>query len=86
MSITIDLPPAIVHEAEAYAQSRKITIERMVADCFDAEIRRLRERKIEKENWLKGLDELVKRTSASLPGSEPYKFNRADAYPEDVFA
>ena len=81
MPITIDIPPAIVQEAMAFAQSRNTTFEQMVVDCLDAELRRRREA----QSAISRLDAIAERVNAKLSG-EPYKFNRADAYPEDVFA
>ena len=82
MPITLDLPPALVQEAKAFAESRNTTLERMLVDCLNAELQR--ERKV--TDWEADFDRLVQECAKNLPGREPYKFNRADAYPEDVFA
>lgn len=79
MPITIDLPPAIIQEAKAYAESRHTTIEKMVVDYIDEELRH--SRKV--QNVLSRLEELKRRTNARLSG-EPYKFNRADAYEPEI--
>jgi hypothetical protein len=42
MSITIDLPPAVVKEATAFAESRNTTLERMISDALGAELARRR--------------------------------------------
>lgn len=42
MSITIDLPPAIVQKATAFAESRNTTLERIITDALDAEFERSR--------------------------------------------
>jgi hypothetical protein len=82
MSITIDLPPAVVQEATAFAASRNITLEQLFVDSLDAEINRKREA----SRVMSRLEALVKKTGARLTG-EPYKFNRADAYePETPYA
>ena len=79
MPITIDLPPAVVQEAKAFAESHNTTIERMLVDCLDAELRRSREARAA----LSRLDAIAERVSARLSG-EPYKFNRADAYEPEI--
>lgn len=81
MSIMIDLPPAMAQEAQEYATVRGTTLERMLLDCIKAEI----ERRRKVNETMVGLDALVMKTSKRLTG-RPYKFNRADAYPEGEFA
>ena len=80
MSITIDLPPAVMQEATAFAESRNTTLEQFVIDSIDAEMKRRREA----AEWMARLDALAEKTGARLTG-EPYKFNRADAYPEGKY-
>ncbi len=79
MSITIDLPPAVVQEATAFAESRNTTLERMISDALDAVIKRHREA----ADWKAHFDKLVEETSRRRDA--PYRFNRADAY-EEVLA
>ncbi len=79
MSITIDLPPAIVQEATAFAECRHTTIEQLISDFLDAEVRRARN----DGNWKAHFDKLVEETSRRRDA--PYRFNRADAY-EEVLA
>ena len=81
MSIMIDLPPAMAQEAREYATVRGTTLERMLLDCIKAEM----ERRRKVNETMAGLDALVMKTSKRLTG-KPYKFNRADAYPEGEFA
>ena len=81
MPITIDIPPAVVQEAKAFAESRNTTLQQLLVDYLDAELQRRREA----QSALSRLDRVAERVSARLSG-EPYKFNRADAYPEDVLA
>ena len=82
MSITIDLPPAVVQAAMAFAESRHTTLERMVSDYLGGELLRSRE----VHSVLSRLDELTRKTDGRLSG-EPYRFRRADAYePEAAFA
>lgn len=81
MSIMIDLPPAMAQEARDYATVRGTTLERMLFDYLKLEL--AKRRKVEEA--MAKLDALVLRTSKRLTG-KPYKFNRADAYPEGEFA
>lgn len=81
MPITIDLPPAIIQEAKAFAESRHTTIEKMLIDGFENEMKRQREL----AEWEAEFDRLVADGASRLPGPEPYKFNRADAYPEGEY-
>ena len=39
MSITIDLPPAMVQEAREYATARGTTLEKMMFDYLDSELK-----------------------------------------------
>ena len=81
MSITIELPPAMEKEACDYVTVQGTTFERMFLDYLATELKRRREA----NEVMSKLDELVRSTSSRLTG-EPYKFNRADAYPEGEFA
>ena len=81
MSIMIDLPPAMAQEARDYATVRGTTLERMLFDYLKLEL--AKRRKVEEA--MAKLDALVLQTSKRLTG-KPYKFNRADAYPEGEFA
>ena len=40
MPITLDLPPAIILKARAFAESRNTTLERLISDCLVAELHR----------------------------------------------
>ena len=82
MSITIDLPPAVMQEATSFAESRKTTFAQFLLESIENEIKRQRQA----TEWLAKLDALVKGGASRLPGKEPYKFDRADAYPEGEFA
>lgn len=79
MPITIDLPPAMVQKANDLAESRNATLSQLFIDYIDSELERQREA----AEWMSRLDALVEKTSARLTG-EPYKFNRADAYEEEL--
>ncbi len=80
MSITIDLPPAIVQEIQDYEKSTGISLTAKIAAFVEKEIRRSREL----AEWEAQFDKLVEECGKRLQGSEPYKFNRADAYEEDL--
>ena len=79
MPITIDLPPAMVREAEAFAQSQNTTLQQLVVDYIGSELNRRREVQV----VLSRLDKISNRVNARLSG-EPYKFNRADAYEPEI--
>lgn len=84
MSIMIDLPPAMAQEAQEYATVRGTTLERMLFDCLKAELNRRRK---ESENATRLMDrwrEVVRKGRGRR--TEPYVFNRADAYSEGEFA
>ena len=80
MCVTLDLPPAIVQEAKAFAESRNTTLENFVSIALDTEFARRRKA----QAVLARLDAITERVGARLAG-EPYKFNRADAYPESEY-
>ena len=80
MPITIDIPPAMVQEIHDYEQSTGQTIDSLFVDFVRQQLDRERDR----AQWRKRFDELVKECAKNLPGSEPYKFNRADAYEETL--
>ena len=80
MSIMIDLPPAMAQEAQEYATVRGTTLERMLFDCLKAELDRRRK---ESETATRLMDRwraVVRKGRGRI--TEPYEFNRADAYPE----
>jgi hypothetical protein len=84
MSIMIDLPPAMAQEAQEYATVRGTTLERMLFDCLKAELDRRRK---ESETATRLMDRwraVVRKGRGRI--TEPYVFNRADAYPEGEFA
>ena len=74
MSITIDLPPAIVQEAKAFAESRHTTFEQVLLNGLESEMKCIRN----ETNWKARFDKLVEETSRRRDA--PYRFNRADAY------
>ena len=74
MSIMIDLPPAMAQEAQEYATVQGTTLERLLFDCIARDMEKRREAK----RVMAEFDELVQKTSVRR--TEPYVFNRADAY------
>ena len=84
MSIMIDLPPAMAQEAQGYAELRGTTLEKMLLDCVAAELERSRRKRENATRLMERWRELVRKGRGRL--KEPYKFNRADAYPEDEYA
>lgn len=88
MSLTINLPPAMEKDAQSYTTLEGTTLEQMFLDYLKKEFERSRERRrvTEMDEWESRFDELVEKSSAGQMETEPYKFNRADAYPEGEFA
>ena len=84
MSIMIDLPPAMAQEAQEYATVRGTTLERMLFDCLKAELDRRRKESETATRMMDRWREVVRKGRGRL--TEPYEFNRADAYPEGEFA
>ena len=84
MSYTMTMEPEIEREATAYASLRGITMEQLLRYCLEKVLREdLRKRALIK-NKLAKLDSMVENSRGRL--SEPYVFNRVDAYPEGKFA
>ena len=84
MSIMVDLPPAMAQEAREYATVQGTTLERMLFDYLKAELERRRIQG-EKASQLMARWRKVVRNGRGQR-TEPYVFNRADAYPEGEFA
>ncbi len=76
MSIMIDLPPAMVQEAQDYANFEGTSLEKLLLDSLAAELRRRRQM----ASAISEFDALVEETSARR--NVPYRFNRKDAYAE----
>ena len=79
MPITIDLPPAMVQEIHDYERVTGNSLSEKVAAFVEKEIRRAHDI----AEWEEKFDTLVAAGASRLPGYEPYKFNRADAYPDE---
>ena len=71
----------MTQEAQEYATLQGTTLERMLLDCLKAEL----ERKRKVAETMAKFDALVNKSSGRLQG-KPYKFNRADAYPDGEYA
>ena len=84
MSIMIDLPPAMAQEAREYATARGTTLERMLLDCIKAEMERRRKESETSTRLMDRWREVVRKGRGRR--TDPYVFNRADAYPEGEFA
>ena len=87
MSIMIDLPPAIEQEAKGYVMLDGMPMEQLVLMCMENEFARRRERRhVRSPKAVAALAEwtrLVDQSRGRL--AEPYKFNRADAYPKGEY-
>ncbi len=84
MSILIDLPPAMAQEALEYATVQGTTLERMLFDCLKAELERRRKHSESATLLMNKWREVVRGGRGRM--TEPYVFDRADAYPEGEFA
>ena len=84
----IDLPPAIEQEAKGYMALDGVPMEQFVLVCIENEFARRRERRhMRSPKAVAALAEwkrLVDQSRGRL--TEPYKFNRADAYPKGEYA
>ena len=78
MSIMIDIPPAMAEEAREYATVQGTTLEKMLVEYIRNELAK----KASVDRAMEQLDSLVRQSHGRL--SEPYKFNRADAYEPEV--
>ncbi len=88
MSIMIDLPPAIEQEAKGYVVLDGMPMEQFVLVCMENEFARRRERRQVRSPKAMAAIAEWKRLVAQSRGrlTEPYKFKRADAYPEGEYA
>ena len=78
MSIMVDIPTAMVEQTKAYEQAIGISLERMLRDYL---LEKVRQRQ-QADEILRDLDELAERSKGRL--TEPYVFNRADAYEPEI--
>ena len=84
MSIMVDLPPAMAQEAREYATVQGTTLERMVFDYLKTELERRRIQGEKASQLMARWRNVVRKGRGQR--TEPYVFNRADAYPEGEFA
>jgi len=75
-------------DAQSYMTFEGKNLEQMFLEYLKKEFERSRERRrvADVDEWESQFDELVGKSSVGQNGTEPYKFNRADAYPEGMFA
>lgn len=80
MSITLDIPPAMMQKVEAYAHEAAISMTEAILDCIRSEIVRRSVRKAAAKRFRNHVDSIAAhRTNAPV-----YKFNRADAYDDSM--
>ncbi len=84
MSIMVDLPPAMAQEAREYATVQGTTLERMLFDYLKTELERRRIQGEKASQLMARWRKVVRKGRGQR--TEPYVFNRADAYPEGEFA
>ena len=86
MGIMIDMPVAIVQQANEYAERNGCSFRDLL--CISVEkylAEQERKRKADASAWIEKFNALLDSTESR--NDEPYKFNRADAYePEVTFA
>ena len=86
MGIMIDMPAAIVQQANEYAERNGCSFRDLL--CLSVEkylAEQERKRKADASAWIEKFNALLDSTESR--NDEPYKFNRADAYePEVTFA
>ena len=76
MSITLSIPPAVVQEARAFAESQGTSLNAMIRD-FLSRVATGDVRRREKAKSFRDIAVAVRRRRKSRAG---YRFNRADAY------
>ena len=86
MGVMIDMPVAIVQQANEYAERNGCSFRDLL--CLSVETylaEQERKRKADASAWVEKFNALLDSTESR--NDEPYKFNRADAYePEVTFA
>ena len=80
MSITLSVPPAVVQEARAYAESQGTSLNAMVRD-FLTHISSGEKRRSEAAKTFREVSAQVRRRRKSRTG---YRFCRADAYDREA--
>ena len=88
MSYTMTMEPEVEREAATYASARGFTMEQLIRYCIEKVVREELRKRAEHERKVAAkraeLANLARKYSKRV--DVPYKFNRADAYPEGEFA
>ena len=88
MSYTMTMEPEVEREAATYATARGFTMEQLKRYCIEKVVREELRNRAEHERMVAAkrveLANLARKYSKRV--DVPYKFNRADAYPEGEFA
>ena len=82
MAYVIEMPPVVIQEIQDYERATGQSLEARIVEFVKNELRRRREA----DEWEARFDSLVESSSSRLSGTDAYKFNRADAYPDGEFA
>ena len=88
MSYTMTMEPEVEREAATYAAYRGFSMEQLMRYCIEKVVREELRKRAEHERMVAAkrveLANLARKYSKRV--DVPYKFNRADAYPEGEFA
>ena len=88
MSYTMTMEPEVEREATTYATARGFTMEQLMLYCIEKVVREELRKRAEHERMVAAkraeLASIARKYSRRV--DVPYKFNRADAYPEGEFA
>jgi hypothetical protein len=82
MAYVIEMSPVVIQEIQDYERATGQSLEACIVEFVKNELRRRREA----DEWEARFDSLVESSSSRLSGTDAYKFNRADAYPDGEFA
>lgn len=82
MAYVIEMPPVVIQEIQDYERATGRSLEARIVEFVKNELQRRREA----DEWEAKFDSLVESSSSRLEGTDAYKFNRADAYPDGEFA
>ena len=82
MAYVIEMPPVIMQEIQDYERVTGRSLEARIVEFVKNELQRRREA----DEWEAKFDSLVESSSSRMAGTDAYKFNRADAYPDGEFA
>ena len=82
MAYVIEMPPVVIQEIQDYERATGRSLEARIVEFVKNELQRRREA----DEWEAKFDSLVESSSSRLEGTDAYKFNRTDAYPDGEFA